>query len=235
MLLSSCQYSNNVLSILLYNRCNFLINCLIWNSNSTDAWLCSKRVFKVLTILSESSRHLLKFSKMFKSYINKCRLVCTTKPGKELSYSTTVCTRFISISCELASIIFSCSNRVITFTMCFEGRSCASSWRSYTLIAHHILRYLIKVACVVNVELFFYGLFLLWFDNTNWVMQNPIQNLDKALLFSRSKVFCLKIWKLRWAPTTLRFNNFCWNFARVSTFAKIKKTWFLHTRFLNFY
>ena len=26
-------------------------------------------------------------------------------------------------------------------------------------------------------------------------MQNTIQNLEKALLFSRNQVFCLKIWK----------------------------------------
>ena len=38
--------------------------------------------------------------------------------------------------------------------------------------------------------------------------------LDKILLFSRNQVFCLKIWKLWRAPTTLQFNIFCWNFAR---------------------
>ena len=47
-------------------------------------------------------------------------------------------------------------------------------------------------------------------------MQNSIQNLDKALLFSRNQVFCLKIWKLWQVPTTIEFNNFCWNFAHVS-------------------
>ena len=42
-------------------------------------------------------------------------------------------------------------------------------------------------------------------------------NLDKAL-FSRNQVFCLKnsqnrkIWRV---PTTIDFNNFCWNFAHV--------------------
>ena len=42
-------------------------------------------------------------------------------------------------------------------------------------------------------------------------------NLDKAL-FSRKQAFCLKnsqnrkIW---WVPTTIDFNNFCWNFAHV--------------------
>ena len=41
------------------------------------------------------------------------------------------------------------------------------------------------------------------------------KNSDKALLFSRNQVFCLKIWKLWWAPTTLQFNIFCWNFALV--------------------
>ena len=41
------------------------------------------------------------------------------------------------------------------------------------------------------------------------------KNLDKALLFLRNEVFCLKIWKLWWAPATLRFIIFCWNFAHV--------------------
>ena len=43
----------------------------------------------------------------------------------------------------------------------------------------------------------------------------PYKNLDKALLFSRNQVFCLKIWKLWRAPTILQFNIFCWNFAHV--------------------
>ena len=49
-------------------------------------------------------------------------------------------------------------------------------------------------------------------------MQNLIQrykDLDKALLFLRNQAFCLKIWKLWRAPTTLQFNIFCWNFAHV--------------------
>ena len=36
------------------------------------------------------------------------------------------------------------------------------------------------------------------------------------LLFSRNQVFCLKIWKIWRAPTTLQFNIFRWNFAYVS-------------------
>ena len=83
----------------------------------------------------------------------------------------------------------------------------------------------------------------------------PLRKLDKALLFSRNQVLCLKIWKLWRAPTTLEFHDFCWNFAHVfhlpmstiecsrffltcvdlELFAKIKKTWFLHTHFLYFY
>ena len=82
----------------------------------------------------------------------------------------------------------------------------------------------------------------------------PYENLDKPLLFSRNEVFCLKIWKLWRAPTTIQFNSFCWNFAYVSYlpmstklcsefslfcsdlefFAKSKKTWFLHPRFYIF-
>ena len=86
----------------------------------------------------------------------------------------------------------------------------------------------------------------------------PYKNLDKALLFLRNQVFCLKIWKLWRAPTTLQFNIFCWHFAHVFYLPistkwcvglfriffilfrswlvckKIKKTWFLHTRFFTF-
>ena len=47
-------------------------------------------------------------------------------------------------------------------------------------------------------------------------MQNPHKNLDKALLFSRNQVFCLKNWKLWRAPTTLEFNIFSWNIAQAS-------------------
>ena len=32
----------------------------------------------------------------------------------------------------------------------------------------------LKVACVVKIKLFLYGLILFYFDNTNCVMQNPI-------------------------------------------------------------
>ena len=60
----------------------------------------------------------------------------------------------------------------------------------------------------------------------NWFYYNLIiliryckilyKNLDKAPWFSRNQVFCLKIWKLWRAPTTLQFNIFCWNIAHVS-------------------
>ena len=46
-------------------------------------------------------------------------------------------------------------------------------------------------------------------------MQNTIKKLDKALLFLRNQVFCLRIWKLWWAPTVLQFNIFCGNFAHI--------------------
>ena len=35
-------------------------------------------------------------------------------------------------------------------------------------------------------------------------MQNPIQKLDKALLFSRNQVFCLKNRKFERAPTPIK-------------------------------
>ena len=41
------------------------------------------------------------------------------------------------------------------------------------------------------------------------------KNLDKAVVFLRNQVFCLKFWKLWQASTTLQFNIFCCNFAHV--------------------
>ena len=78
------------------------------------------------------------------------------------------------------------------------------------------------------------------------------KNLDKAQLFLRNQVFCLKIWKLWPAPTILQFKIFFWNFAHVfylplskkgffyfiyvlSYLQILKKTWFLYTRFKHFY
>ena len=46
-------------------------------------------------------------------------------------------------------------------------------------------------------------------------MQNPVQNLDKALLLSRNKVFCLKDRKLWRPPTEIELNIFCGVFAHV--------------------
>ena len=71
-----------------------------------------------------------------------------------------------------------------------------------------------KVARVVKLKLafmewFFYNLVIL-----NKLNKIGYLNLDKALLFPRNQVICLKIWKLWWAAT--KFNIFCWNFAHVS-------------------
>ena len=75
----------------------------------------------------------------------------------------------------------------------------------------------LKVARAVNIKL----VFKKWFFFYNFVIvieyrKTPYKNLDKALLFSRNQVFCLKDWKLWRAPTTIDFINFCWNFAHVS-------------------
>ena len=51
----------------------------------------------------------------------------------------------------------------------------------------------------------------------------PHKILDKILLFSRNQVFCLKIWKLWRAPTTLKFNIFCWNFADIFSLPMSRK------------
>ena len=117
-----------------------------------------------------------------------------------------------------------------------------------------VLQLFVNVACVVDIKLLFFD----WFCYNLIILIKlrtvPYKNLDKALLFSRNQVFCLKIWKLWRAPTTLQFNIFIWNFTHVSYlpmttkgcagfslfcldlefFAKIKKTWFLHTRVLHF-
>ena len=103
----------------------------------------------------------------------------------------------------------------------------------------------IKVACMVNIKLllmdwFYYDLIILikWYKIS-------YENLDKALLFSTSQVFCLKNWKLWGAQTTIEFNVFCSNFVRflltivykcfdLKLFAKIQKTWFLQVCFFTF-
>ena len=73
-------------------------------------------------------------------------------------------------------------------------------------------------------------------------MQNPIQNLDKALLFSRNQVFCLKIWKVWRAPTTPQFSIFAETLHTFLTYQCLQKglvsalsffTFFLVTQDLN--
>ena len=81
----------------------------------------------------------------------------------------------------------------------------------------HRLRWLagLKWNCFF-MEWFYYNLIILIKQ-----CQIPHKNLDKALLFSRNQVFCLKTWKLWRAPTTL--------------FAKIKKDLVPTHSFLHFY
>ena len=74
----------------------------------------------------------------------------------------------------------------------------------------------IKVAQVVNIKLGFMDWFLYYLIMLIKKCKIPYKILDKALLFSRNQVFCLKNWKLWRALTTLEFNIFCWNFAHVS-------------------
>ena len=74
------------------------------------------------------------------------------------------------------------------------------------------MKFSIKVARVVNLKLAF----------TEWSFYDLIiliklykiryLNLDKALLFPRNQIFCLKNWKLWRASTTIKFNIFCWKF-----------------------
>ena len=87
----------------------------------------------------------------------------------------------------------------------------------YELVLMHISKYILfKVARVVNLRLafknwFFYNLMIL-------IKLCKIRYLflDKALLFARNQVICLKIWKLWRIPTIIKFIIFCWNVAHVS-------------------
>ena len=59
-----------------------------------------------------------------------------------------------------------------------------------------------------------------WFFNLDIIVIKLYKiwylNLDKALLFPRNQAICLKNWKLWRAPTTTKFDIFCWNFTLVS-------------------
>ena len=80
-----------------------------------------------------------------------------------------------------------------------------------------------KLACVVKLKLafiewFFYNLVIL-------IKLYKIRylNLDKALLFPRNQAICLKNWKLWRAPTTTKFNIFCWNLHMFTTWQCLQK------------
>ena len=67
---------------------------------------------------------------------------------------------------------------------------------------------LYKVVCVVNLKLaftdwFFYNLIILIKPYKIWY-----RNLDKALLFPRYQIICVKHWKIWRAPTNIKFNIF---------------------------
>ena len=73
-----------------------------------------------------------------------------------------------------------------------------------------------KVVRVVKLKLAFMKLFFINLVILMKLYKIRYPNLDKPLLFPRKQAICLKNWKLWRAPTTLEFNIFCWNFARVS-------------------
>ena len=80
----------------------------------------------------------------------------------------------------------------------------------------YIISELLKVTRAVNsklalIEWFFYNLVIL-------IKLYKIRNLnlEKALMFPRKQVICLKNWNFWRAPTAIKFNTFCWNFAHVS-------------------
>ena len=57
----------------------------------------------------------------------------------------------------------------------------------------------------------------------------PGKHLCQSLFFNKVAGLCLKNWKLYWAPTTIEFNLFCWNFAHVFYITMSKKgcSWFI--------
>ena len=80
-----------------------------------------------------------------------------------------------------------------------------------------------KVARKINVKLaftdwFFYNLVTLIKWCKIWYL-----NLDKAILFPRNQVICLKNGKLWLAATTMEFNIFYWNFEHVSYLLMLTK------------
>ena len=78
------------------------------------------------------------------------------------------------------------------------------------------LRVSFKVTRVVDLKLVFTEWF--FYDSIILIKLYKIRylNLDKAPLFPRNLVICLKNWKLWRAPTTVKFNIFSWNFADIS-------------------
>ena len=109
----------------------------------------------------------------------------------------------------------------------------------------------LKVARMVNIKLFFMDWF--YYDLIILIKQCkiPYKNLDKAPLFSRNlfffseklkmltnsnyhrvKYFLLKLRTNVYKRVFRIFFLFCLD---LELFAKIKKTWSLHTRFLHFY
>ena len=67
---------------------------------------------------------------------------------------------------------------------------------------------LVKVACVVDIKLFFYGMILLYFHNTNLVMQNPIYKFrQRSIVFEKPGILSdsLKTWTSSNYPTVQYF------------------------------
>ena len=111
-------------------------------------------------------------------------------------------------------------------------------------------RLIFNVACVVKIKSF-----LDWFYYNLIICKIVYKNLDKSQLFSGNQVFCLNVWKLWQAPTILQFNIFllklCTRFLLSNVWkrvcgiffilfsswviCKLKKTWLLHTYFLQLY
>ena len=77
-----------------------------------------------------------------------------------------------------------------------------------------------KVARVVNIKLGFMDWFFYRFIILIKQCKIPFKTLDKALLFSRNQVYCLKNWKLWRVLTTVEFNIFYWNIGHVSYLRK---------------
>ena len=77
---------------------------------------------------------------------------------------------------------------------------------------------------MVNIKLGFNDWFILWFDNTNQVVQNSKQKFrQSSIVFEKPRILP-ENWKLWRAPTTVGLNTCYWDFAHISHLSMSTKT-----------